>query len=249
MTTPVRLVAVFAGAAALLPSAYGSIINGSELAFSTTVSQSGTSVNFACNQLGDSACATASAGTGDFAVVGSTDTFSQYNNTFGLIKSFNNTLQPLNTLFSLPNFITFDLNNSETIELTFIPLGSDPASTDCAGLTLCTPQNNLLSTPSNPGGLSAFNLNATQSGTTILFGVTGIVHDISGQTGTLSGLFTAQTTVNPQQTWAQMLGGGEVFSAALTVNSVSGDVPEPATAWLIGLALMGLVVARKRIAT
>ena len=54
---------------------------------------------------------------------------------------------PLNAAFSLPNWITFNLNNQIGLELTFLALGTDTVSTTCAGLTLCTPQNNLLITP------------------------------------------------------------------------------------------------------
>jgi hypothetical protein len=186
---------------------------------------------------------------GDIAISGSTSTFSPYNNTFGLIKSLNFAAQPLNTNFSLPNFITFELNNTETIELTFVPLGIGTPSTDCSGLAICTPESGALLTSNNPGGLSEFNLQASGPDTVMTFQVQGTVHDISGQTGTLSGTLTAQIArMNPQQAWAQALAGtNEVFSGQLTVNSVSG-VPEPATAGLIGLALMGLLIAKKRIA-
>jgi hypothetical protein len=158
-----------------------------------------------------------------------------------LIKSFNNAAQPLNTLFSLPNFITFELNNQITIELTFIPLGNDPVSANCAGLLHCTPQNNALITPTNPQGLSAFNLDQNVIGTVAVFGVLGIVHGIDGSTGNLAGIFsTTFTGLNPQQALAAELAGiAQTYQSNLSLTVVS-QVPEPATAVLSVMGLLGI---------
>jgi hypothetical protein len=155
-------------AAAWLPSvARADLIDGSLLHFSGDLAAGATSLTWNCNQPGDTACTSPPANQGDFAVSASTGSFAEYNSTFGLITDINNATQPLNTLFSLPDFITFDLNSDITVELTFIPLGNDTPSATCATLSHCTPQNNLLITPSNPEGLSADNLDGNLSGTAL----------------------------------------------------------------------------------
>jgi hypothetical protein len=220
--------------------AHAALIAGSQLRISGDEQAGAISTTWACNLPGDSACVVA--GHGDFAVTASTGSFAQYNDTFGLIADINNALQPLNTTFSLPNFITFDLNSDTTIELTFIPLGNDPVSTTCAGLQHCTPENNLLITPSNPGGLFAYNLDANLSGTALTFGVLGVVHQAGGDTADISGVFTSEFAgLNPQQTLALIEGGANfTYSADLSLASSQTPVPEPPSIFLSGIGMIAL---------
>jgi hypothetical protein len=229
------------------PSMAAPIINGSTLNISGSGIVSATSLTFQCNQPGDPVCASPPAGRGDFAVTNSTGSFSQYNGTFGLITSLNNAVQPLNTVFSLPNFITFNLNNNVTIELTFIPLGNNTVSATCAGLQHCTPQNPLLITPNNPGGLSAFNLDGTATGTTATFGSMGIAHSNDGFMANLTGTYTTQFAgMTPAEALAAALSGQPLsYSSQMVLTATT--IPEPASMLLTGVALLGIgFVARKR---
>ncbi len=227
--------------------ARASLIDGSQLNISGNFQTGATTFNWSCNQPSDSACTPPPAAAGDFAVSGSTGSFAEYNTTFGLVKDINNTAQPLNTTFSLPNFMTFDLNSDLTIELTFIPLGTDPASTDCAGLTHCTPQNGPLVSPSNPAGLSAFNLDQSGSETTLTFGVLGVVHQVGGATGNLSGLYTVQFAgSNPQQALALAESGSNIlYSATLSLPPAQTSAPEPTSIFLSGIGLVGLALVSR----
>jgi hypothetical protein len=235
---------------ATMTSAYGAIIPGSTLNFSGNFQASPTTLTFQCNQPADIGCIAPPAGSGDVSVSGSTGSFAQYNSTFGFIKSINNALQPLNTAFSLPNFITFELNANETVTLTFIPLGTDTASATCAGLMHCTPQSNLLITPTNPSGLSEFNLDSAGGSTALVFAVQGVVHDNGANTAAISGTFTTQFAgLNPQQTLALLNSGAtNTYSASLSVAPAVAGVPEPGSIALIGIGLAVVMMNRRRAA-
>jgi len=221
------------------------LITGSQLNITGAGVVGATFLNFQCNLPGDTTCATAPAGTGDFAVNNSTLSFAQYNGTFGLIKSINNAAQPLNTPFLLPDFMTFDLNNNITIDLTFIPLGNDPVSATCAGMQHCTPQSPALITPNNPQGLSAFNLDQNATGTAAVFGVFGIAHDhTDGSSANIAGTLTSQFTGDdPAAALLRALGGSsQTYSSNLTLTVV----PEPSALVLGGLGLLGLSIFKFR---
>lgn len=241
--------ALLSAFAAIVPTAQAAIIQpGSVLSFSGNGSLGITSMSFQCNQPGDTQCAVAPAGSGDIAVSNSTGNFAQYNSTFGLIKSLNNSSQPLNTAFSLPNWISFDLNNQIGLELTFIALGTDPISANCAGLTLCTPQSNLLITPNNPQGLAPYDLNQTLTTTSLAFFVDGIAHATDGSTDGFSGTFTTQfASLTTQQALAVLAAGGPVpYSAQITLAGSSVPVPEPLTISIFAAGLVGTAAIRRR---
>ena len=246
IATPTVLTCVFAAMVPAPCSATPFALN-SQLSISGDVILGSTFLSFLCNQPGDPVCVSPPAGRGDFAASTATGSFAQYGGTFGLINSINNAAQPLNTSFSLPNFITFDLNNNVSLELTFIPLGSDPISTNCAGLAHCTPQNSLLITPNNPQGVSAFNFDQNVSGTTASFLVSGIAHS-GTDTGVLGGVFTITFPgLTPQQALALALAGIQLtYSATLQVTGSSSSVPEPAPMLLTGVGLFALLVGRRK---
>jgi len=240
------LPALVCGLALMAPvPSLAALITGSQLNITGAGVVGATFLNFQCNLPGDTTCGTAPAGSGDFAVNNSTLSFLQYNGTFGLIKSINNGAQPLNTPILLPNFMTFDLNNNITIDLTFIPLGNDPISSTCAGLQHCTPQNDALITAANPLGLSAFNLDQNGTGTAAVFGLFGVAHDhTDGSTANLAGTITSQFTGdNPAQALARALAGSnQTYSSNLTLTVV----PEPSALVLGGLGLLGLSIFKFR---
>jgi hypothetical protein len=229
---------------------YGALVVGSTLNVGGNFNVGATFLNWNCNQPGDSVCASPPAVHGDFSVLTSTGTFAQYNNTFGLVADINNTAQPLNTPISLPNFMTFDLNNNVSIELTFLPLGTKTLSPTCTGLMDCTPSGIPgLITPANPAGTSAFNLDQNATGNAAAFSIMGTITDSSThQTGSISGIFTSQLEgVSPAGALAEFAAAGPSglaldYSSQLVINSV---VPEPVTLALTGAGLLGLGLLRR----
>lgn len=229
---------------------FAALINGSQLSISGDGVVGATFLNFKCDQPGDAlVCPGVPAGTGDFAVTSSTGSFLPYNGTLGLVKSISNATQPLNQPFSLPNFITFELNGNITIELTFIPLGNDTLSTNCVGVAHCTPTNPALVTGANPGGLSAFNLDQNSTGTAASFGILGIVHDTLGGTiANLSGIYTAQFDgKSPDQVLTQALGGANSTYSANMALTLIPTTPEPSVLLLSGFGLLGLGLLRRKL--
>jgi hypothetical protein len=234
-------------AVAACSAAQGAILSSSQLNASGSAVFGAVSTTFQCNQPGDTGCLSAPAGTGDFVVAGSTASFSQYNGTFGLIKSFNNAAQPLNTPFSLPNAITLQLNSVATFDLTFIMLGTNPVSADCAGLTHCTPTNFLLITPNNPGGLSAYSLDQGGAGTTATLVVRGTMHDQGGPNQSFTGIFTIGFTgLNPQQALSSMNSGNPLtYNLQVGLAESTTPTPEPTTLLLTAIGALGLLLRRR----
>jgi hypothetical protein len=218
-----------------------------------------TFLNWLCDQSSDSPCLGTA---GDFVTNSpSTGSFAQYfgnavPNSYGKILDLSNAGQPLNTPFSDPLWITFNLNSNINLELTFIPLGTDTTSTTCAGLNDCTPVNAALITANDPAGLSAFNLDYNGVSTVLSFGLNGIVHDTTdNSTAPFVGVFTTQFAgETPQQVEAALAttsGIDRSYSATLVVGAASEPVPEPTTIsfLIIGLMGMGLIGRRRRLKT
>jgi hypothetical protein len=222
-----------------------SLILGSQLNISGDGVVGPTFLNWSCNAPGGPACP---AGSGNFGVAGSTGTFAQYNGTFGFEKDLNNTSQPLNTLFSLPDYITFALNANEVIDLSFIPVGTNTPSTTCANLAHCTPIVAPLITANNPQGLSSFNLDKNATGTAATFGVFGTIHDIDGTSAPISGTYTAQfNNQTPSGVLALFAAAGpnglnSTYSAQLSFTLV----PEPMSLSLMGIGLVGLFLLGRK---
>jgi hypothetical protein len=242
----IGLLALGAGLMFLIPGrSDGSLITGSQLNITGDGTVGATFLTWSCNAPGGPACA---ADSGNFGVAGSTNTFAEYNGTFGFMKDLNNSSEPLNTVFSLPGFITFALNSDEVIDLSFIPLGTDTASTNCLGLTHCTPVLGALVTAANPLGLSSFNLDQNATGTAATFGILGTIHDSSGSSAPISGTYTAQfNNQTPSGVLGLFAGAGagglnSTYSAQLSFNIV----PEPISFSLMGIGLMGLGLVRLR---
>ncbi len=228
--------------------------DGSSLVFTGDATVSAISLSWSCNQPGDSPCA---AGTGDFSVGSSTDTFATYNGTFGRIMNITEAGQPIqNTPFAtLADFITFLKNTNITLDLTEIPEGTDPTSATCTGSNHCTPTNAAYANANNPGGLSAFNLdyNTTSNTTTASFSFLGIVHDNVGGDSPNAASFVGSFAepiigLNPEQVLAELADGGTLTkgygeNGTLTISMT----PEPMTLSLMGVGLVGVgLIGRRR---
>jgi len=240
------LIALTGGLILLAPGrSDGALISGSQLNINGDGVVGATFLNWSCNQAGGPA--SCPAGSGDFAVDSSTNTFAPYSGTFGFIKNLNNSTQPLNTTFSLPNFITFVLNSNEAIDLSFIPLGTDTPSTTCAGLSHCTPMVGALVTAANPLGLSSFNLDGNATGTAATFGIFGTIRDSDGSSAPLSGTFTAQfNNQTPQGVLALFSGAPNGLNSTYSANLSFTVTPEPMTFSLMGIGLLGLGLLGRR---
>nr|AEQ20316.1 hypothetical protein [uncultured bacterium CSLG10] len=246
VNTKIGLLGLMVGLALLIPArSDGALIDGSQLNIAGDGTVGATFLNWNCNAPLGPACP---GGTGNFAVDSSTGSFSQYNNGFGFIKNLNDTSQPLNSLFSLPSFITFALNNNEVINLSFIPLGNDTPSANCSGVNHCTPILGALVTAANPQGLSSFNLDYNGSGTAASFGIKGTIQDIGGSSAPITGTYTAQfNNETPAQVLGLFAGAGanglnSTYSAQLSFTLV----PEPMSLSLMGLGLVGLGLLGRR---
>lgn len=206
------------------------------------------SLSFSCNSAITNAPCPAPANYGNFAVTGGTGSFAPYVTEGGYIHAINNTSEPLNTSFSLPNFIMFSSSAGNPVlppdialDLSFIFLGVDGqaqcAAAPAPGQT-CTPAIPALVSSANPSGLSAFNLQNTQTGSSASFSVEGTARRIStGETSNFTGVFTAQFNV-PYQTVLQELARGSITNS-YSATFQATVVPEPQTTALV---LGGLLV-------
>ena len=256
LRTPLALIAAIA--LSFVPAALATPISG-ELDMSGSSATVGSLfLNFNCNAGITLAPCPAPAGYGNSSTTGGTGSFAPYVTQGEYIHSLSQATTPLNQSFSLPNFLMFSNTAGNPVappdialDLNFIFLGVDAQAACLAapapGQT-CTPAFAALVTPANPGGLSAFNLQNTQTGSSASFSVSGTARRIStGETSRFTGVFTAQFNV-PYQTLL-----GELATAGSVTNSYSSTfeaavVPEPAsTALVLGgiLVLLGRAGMRR----
>lgn len=211
------------------------------------------SLSFSCNPAITNAPCPAPADYGNFSVTSSSGSFGPYFTQGGYVHNLDNTAEPLNTNFNLANFIIFSSTAGNPVippdialDLQFIFLGVDGQS-QCAAAPApgqtCTPIIPALVSASNPTGLSAFNLQNTQTGSSASFSVSGTARRIStGETSSFTGVYTAQFNVPYQTVLAQLATGSVTNSISATFLATA--VPEPETTALV---LGGLLVLLGRI--
>jgi hypothetical protein len=152
----------------------------------------------------------------------------------------------------LSNFLVFSnspgnpvLPPDIALDLRFIFLGVNPQAPCTAAPAVgqtCTPAFAGLVTAANPLGLSAFNLQNTQTGSTASFSVSGTARRIStGEVSNFSGVYTAQFAgMSYQQLLNTLATGGSVNNASYSATFMSTVIPEPETTALVlgGLLLV-----------
>jgi hypothetical protein len=177
--------------------------------------------------------------TGDFVPVGGTR---------GFIKDISQGGgQPLNTLFSLAQWISFVASPTMFLDLQFIPLGQGTPSADCVGVTFCTPIiGPLVGSPNNPAGLSAFNLSPGSAS----FEVRGIGYKDSAGTGATPfvGRFSADFAGLTAADIVALFNDPGITNKAYSANFVVTFVPEPSTAtmMIVGGLLASIGVLGRR---
>jgi hypothetical protein len=223
---------------------------------------SATFLNFLCFGLG-AACPTPPGSTpsGDFLATGTqTGDFVPYAGNVGFIQDLNQTTQPLNSPFYLDEFLVFqpgEVPNDIELDLTFIYLGTSgqagclaPPDLNATPAQQCTPVIPALVSPSNPLGLSPFNLRNDPGGAVASFSVAGYAERIStGELTPFRGVFSAQFANTPYQTLLANLSNPNIgiIQASYSAN-FDAVIPEPATMGLVGgaLVLLGAGALRRR---
>jgi hypothetical protein len=180
---------------------------------------------------------------GDFIVspIAATGSFAGLGNSRGFVQDISQTGgQPLNTPFSLAQWISFLAAPSLFLDLQFIPLGQGTPSATCAGINFCTP---IVGAPlisgTNPLGLSAFNLTPGSAS----FEVRGIGYTGSSATGysTFVGRFSADF---PNLSTAQIVtlfNDPGIVNKAYSAAFVLSVVPEPSNRMLMLGAVLAMV--------
>jgi hypothetical protein len=231
---PTSLLALLLAAALGVPTAARALPVTGELSTSGSLSLSLANLDFLPSGGGSGAFQVAAPSTGSFgALVG----------TSGTILDLDASTQPVGTPFSLPSFMTFAAAPNVMMTLTFIAPGI-LGSAQCAA----APAAGQTCTPSGPASsyLPALDLVNTGLGSTLSFGVSGTITDVSDASVTnFTGVVTAQFAGIPYQTLLATLAGGGTVTAAYSAD-FQAVVPEPATGLLVALGAGALTLARRR---
>nr|AEQ20615.1 PEP-CTERM motif protein [uncultured bacterium CSLF43] len=246
-------VAMCAGAFLIAPAqSYGAPITGT-LSITGDATVSATVLTFLCDVMSALGCP---ANTGQFQVTGplaQSGNFVALANTIGDIKNLDQTSEPINQVFSLPNFMTFLNDPNIAFDLTYISAGT---GVDCAvsTSTTCTPRIPALVSSSNPLGLSPFNLSNTANGSSASFSVSGETRNVAtGELAVFNGTFSATFTDTPgannqdvAHVLAELAANGHITSPYDGKFVAVASTPEPATMALFGLGLLFVASAGRK---
>ena len=250
------LFALLVGVLALATPAFAIPVSGTLSIGGSSAEVGATFLNFVCNT---SVTPTCPANYGNFLVTSpSTGSFAPYSGDQGFIHNLSQAAQPINQAFSLSNFVMFDpagtvIPPDIALDLTFIFPGVSGqvgclAATPAAGQT-CTPALAALVTASNLLGLSPFNLQNTQTGSTASFSIAGNARRIStGEISSFTGVFTAQFNV-PFQEYLDDIANGQSItnSYSATFLATINPVPEASSLTMLlgGLLVAGGILRRR----
>lgn len=165
-----------------------------------------------------------------------------------IVADLNSAAEPIGTMVSDPNFVTFNNGSVWNITLTEVQNGVDGAtgcSASVAAGTTCTPPGTPFNME-NTGTCSAGNL--ANCNVTISFTFLGTANNGSA-TSSVSGTFQTTFSGTDYQNILAAIGKGEDVvtsnSGTFFMTPVTG-VPEPITSALIGVGLLGLGVMRRK---
>jgi hypothetical protein len=188
---------------------------------------------------------------GNFNVTSGTGDFAGLVPPGGYIHDIDQTSTPPPGPFLLPDFIVFPAFPAGThVNLTTLFLGVS-GQADCGSSApgkTCTPSIPALVSPTNPLGLSPFNLqNIAGGGSTASFSMAGKIINAAGEESDFFGTFTSQFTV-PYTSYLPTIATGGSVTNSYSATFIVTPIPEPGTESLaIGtlLVLAGYGFRRK----
>jgi hypothetical protein len=243
LTTAVTL--LFVPAAFAIPVFGGLDIGGSNAIFGV-----GTLLTTCNPGIALAPCPAPAPQTGNFTTTTGTGSFAPYTTQGGYDQSLSQATTPLNQTFLLSNFLVFSnspgnpvLPPDIALDLSFIFLGVNPQAPCTAAPAVgqtCTPAFPGLVTAANPLGLSALNLQNTQTGSTASISFSGTARRIStGEVSNFTGVLSSQfANMSYQQFLGVLAGGGSVMNSYSATFTATPVIPEPQTTVLVAGGLL-----------